>query len=142
MFFTCESVLCGYSITSTFAATSPIPCWTASRHVPSTARNEGHRFAKSRAAAPVYTRKTPPIARPDFTSAATCLIAFTRLLASDGKSIAATLDSFDCAAIAAFAAPQAPSHHQSRGVDPAGDCTGSEAAVEAAISGLVGSISL
>src|SRR4051812_28033906 len=45
MFFICCSVRCGYSITSTFAATCWIPCSTDSRQVPRTARSDGQRFA-------------------------------------------------------------------------------------------------
>ena len=50
MFFTCDSVLYGYSMISTFAATWRMPCSTVSRQVPTIARSEGQAFGATGAA--------------------------------------------------------------------------------------------
>src|ERR1051326_9081290 len=66
------------------------------------------------AAAPDWTSRIAAVILPAFLSTAICLIAFTRFAPSEGRSMAASADSLDCAAMAALAAPQGPSHHQSR----------------------------
>src|SRR5580658_6773287 len=55
----------------------------------------------------------PPAQLADFVCAARCLMAGTSCVGSAGRSMAASADSRDWAAIAAFAGPQGPSDHQS-----------------------------
>src|SRR4051812_25309300 len=88
-----------------------MPCSTASWHVPTTARIDGQRLARTIAAAADRTTNTPAAPRSGLTAEAIVLIAGTSCRGSGGRSSARRGDSFACASSAAFAGPHGPSHH-------------------------------
>src|SRR6185295_9064583 len=106
----------------TLAATWLSPCSTVSRHVPTMARSEGQRLAKTSALAAEFIINIAPGARLDLISSAILRITATNFVGSDGISIWPRFDSLACAESAAFAVPQGPSHHQRK--EPEGMETG------------------